>query len=79
MLKHSLKEIVSNGNVAQMTHVCEGITYYEINVGDSAYQLALNTMTDEWGATYLKPEFRAITLMRWIRKAIETETLIQLK
>lgn len=79
MLKHSLKQIVENGNIATLTHVCEGIVYYQIDVGDSAYQLSLNSMDDEWKATFLYPEFKAITLMRWIRKAIETETLIQLK
>ena len=79
MLKHSLKQIVENGNTAKLTHICHGIVYYEINVGDSAYQLAVNSMDDEWNTTYLYSEFKAITLMRWIRKAIETETLIQLK
>ncbi len=79
MLRHTLKEIVGYRNIARMTHVCAGIVYYEINVGDSAYQLALNSMEDEWKSTYIYSEFKAITLMRWIRKAIETETLIQLK
>ena len=79
MLKHSLKQIVSNGNLAQVSHICEGIVYYTIRVGSSEYQLGLDSNDGEWKATYLKPEFRAITLMRWIRKAIETETLIQLK
>ena len=79
MLKHSLKQIVENGNTAEMTHVCAGIAYYQINVGDSAYQLAINSMEDEWKTTYIYPTEKAITLMRWIRKAIETETLIQLK
>ena len=79
MLRHSLKQIVSNGNLAQISHVCEGIAYYTIRVGSSSYQLAIDSMDDEWKATYLQPEFKAITLMRWIRKAIDTETLIQLK
>jgi len=79
MLRHTLKQIVENGNTAKMTHVCAGIVYYQINVGDSAYQLAVNSMEDEWKTTHMYTEFKAITLMRWIRKAIETETLIQLK
>ena len=79
MLKHSLKQIVSNGNLAQVSHICEGIVYYTIRVGSSEYQLGIDSMTSEWKATFLQPEFRAITLMRWIRKAIKTETLIQLK
>lgn len=79
MLKHSLKQIVSDGNMAKISHVCEGIAYYTIDVGDSSYQLMLDSMSDEWKATFMYPEFKAITLMRWIRKAIDTETLIQLK
>jgi len=79
MLKHSLKQIVENGNTARLSYVCHGIVYYEINVEDSTYQLGVNSMDDEWKTTYLYSEFKAITLMRWVRKAIETETLIQLK
>jgi len=79
MLKHSLKQIVSNGNLAQVSHICQGIVYYTIRVGSSSYQLAIDSMDDEWKVTHLQPEFKAITLMRWIRKAIKTETLIQLK
>lgn len=79
MLKHSLKQIVSNGNLAQVSHVCEGIVYYTIRVGSSEYQLMIDSNDSEWKSTFLYTEFRAITLMRWIRKAIKTETLIQLK
>jgi len=79
MLRNTLKQIVSDGNMAVMTHICAGIVYYQIDVGDSSYQLALNSMDDEWKTTYIYPVFKVITLMRWIRKAIETETLIQLK
>jgi hypothetical protein len=78
MLKHSLKQIV-DGNMANLTHICAGIAYYQINVEDSAYQLAVDSTDDEWKTTYLYPGFKAITLMRWIRKAIEKETLIQIK
>jgi hypothetical protein len=79
MLKHSLKQIVSNGNLAKVSHICQGIVYYTIEVGSSSYQLAIDSMDDEWKATYLQPEFKAITLMRWIRKSIDNGTLIQLK
>lgn len=79
MIKNTLKQIVEKGNVAKLIHICEGIVYYQIDVGVSSYQLAIDSMADEWKATFIYPEFKAITLMRWIRKAIETETLIQLK
>lgn len=79
MLRHSLKQIVAGDTVAKLMHVSKGVLYYRIDVEDSAYQLAVDSMNDEWGDTYILPEYRAITLMRWIRKAIDTETLIQLK
>ena len=79
-MKHTLKEIVT-GTTAKLTHVCEGIVYYEIEVGDSKYQMSLDSNDDEWKATFLLPEFKAITLMRWIRRSIigETDSFIQIK
>lgn len=79
-MKHSLKEIVS-GTDALLTHICTGKVYYQIHVCESTYQLEINSMDDEWKTTYLLPRFKAINLMRWIRKGIEKEdgTFIQLK
>jgi hypothetical protein len=82
-LAHSLKEIVKE-NDAILTYVCEGKVYYEITVytiekPSAVYQLEIDSTTDEWKATYLYPRFKAITLMRWIRKGIENGKLIQIK
>ena len=79
-MKHTLKEIVKD-NDAYLTHICAGKVYYVIHVDDSSYQLEIDTTNDEWKTTFLYPRFKAITLMRWIRKAIENkdETLIQIK
>ena len=77
-LEHSLKQIVK-GTEANMSHVCEGKVYYEIIVDNSIYQLEINSNDDEWRATYLYPKFKAITLMRWIRKGFENGKLIQIK
>ena len=77
-LDHSLKQIVK-GTEAHMSHVCAGKVYYEIIVDDSIYQLEIDSMTDEWKTTYLYPNFKAITLMRWIRKGFENGKLIQIK
>jgi len=79
MLKHTLKQIVTGNTKANLTHVSKGILYYRIDVEDSSYQLEIDSMNEEWGNTYIYTEYKAITLMRWIRKAIEAETLIQLK
>ena len=78
MIKHTLKEIVKD-NDALMTHVCEGKVYYQIHVEDSTYQLEINSNAEEWKMTYIYPRFKAIQLMRWIRKGIKDETFIQIK
>lgn len=65
--------------MAKLTHICEGIAYYNIEVEDSVYQVGLDSMSDEWKATYMYPEFKAITLMRWIRRDILGECLIKIK
>jgi len=77
-MKHTLKQIVT-GTTATLTHVCAGKVYYQIDVENSSYQLEIDSLEDEWKTTYLMPTFKAITLMRWIRKGIENETLIQVK
>ncbi|HEX2919786.1 MAG TPA: hypothetical protein VHO50_01340 [Bacteroidales bacterium] len=73
-----LKTIVK-GTKATMSHVCHGIVYYNIETEKHKYQLAINSMDDEFTTTYLEPEFKAITLMRWIRKGINDGTLVLLK
>jgi hypothetical protein len=77
-MKHTLKEIVS-GTTAKLSYICAGVAYYDIKVEDSIYQLSIDSMEDEWKTTYLYTEFKAITLMRWIRKSIDNGTLIQIK
>lgn len=66
----NLKEIVK-GTTAKLSHVCGGKAYYQINTGSHLYQLEINSVEKEWETTYLFPEFKTITLMRWIRKGIE--------
>ena len=77
-MNHTITKIVK-GTDALLTHICAGKVYYEIHVEDSTYQLEIDSMEDEWKTTYLYPRFKAITLMRWIRKGIENETFIQIK
>ena len=77
-MKHTLKEIVTNTS-AKLQHICAGKAYYNIEVEDSIYQLEIDSMEEEWKTTYLFPEFKAITLMRWIRKGMKDETFIQIK
>jgi len=77
-MKHNLKQIVT-GNIAVLSYVCAGVIYYNIDVEDVTYQLGIDSTDEEWKTTYLYPTFKAITLMRWIRKAIENGSLIQIK
>ena len=73
-----LKTIVK-GTKAVLSFVCFGKVYYHINTESHLYQLEINSMDDEFKTTYLEPEFKSVTLMRWIRKGIEDNTFIQLK
>lgn len=79
MEKHTLKEIIKE--TAYVDHICEGKVYYKICVGLSEYQLELDSNADEWKTTYLYPSFRAINLMRWIRKGMDSDdgTFIQVR
>ena len=77
-MKHTLTQIVKDTK-AILTHICDAKAYYKIDVKDSSYQLEINLNDDEWKATFLYPEFKSITLMRWIRQGIDNEKFIQLK
>ena len=75
--KHSLTDIVKC--TAKISHICNGIIYYNIDVDGILYQLPIDcTDMAEWKDTYIQVEYKAITLMRWIRKSMKEDTLIQL-
>lgn len=71
-----LKVIIKNP--AKLTHVCYGKVYYQIDTENHKYQLEIDSMDEEFKTTYLWPEFKAITLMRWIRKGLEDGNFIML-
>lgn len=62
---------IVKGTKAKMSHVCNGKAYFTIKSESHLYQLEINTNDLEWKTTYLYPEYKAITLMRWIREGIE--------
>lgn len=70
-----LKEIIKD-NIAKLSYICDCKAYFIIN---DKYQFPINLNTDEWKTTYLYPEYKAITLMRWIRKALENNEIIELR
>lgn len=73
-----LKTIVK-GTMADISFVCCGKVYYRIQTENHLYQLEINSLDDELTTTYLEPSFKAITLMRWIRKGIDDGSFIQLR
>lgn len=68
----SLIHIVK-GTTAHLVHVCKGKVVYQIKTQSHLYQLEINSMEEEWETTYLLPEFKSITLMRWIRQGLKSE------
>jgi hypothetical protein len=80
MNMETLKQIV-NGTLAKLIHVCNGKAYYIIDTAEHSYQLEIDCLDKEWKDIYILPKYKAITLMRWIRKGIEknNETFIMLK
>jgi len=66
----SLKEIVK-GTEANLIHVCNAKAIYHIKTEKHTYQLEIDCLDEEWKDVYILPKYKAITLMRWIRKAID--------
>lgn len=62
---------IVRGTRANLVHVCSGKVVYQIETGQHLYQLEIDSNQQEWETTYLTPSFKAITLMRWIRKGME--------
>jgi hypothetical protein len=77
-MMESIKKIIKGTN-AKLMHICNGKAYYRIDTESHSYQLEMNCNDEEWKNIYILPEYKAITLMRWIRKAIECNSLITLK
>ena len=71
-MSHDLKVIVGSGNKAIFAHYRDGNFFYLVKVQDKMYSFPI-PIEDAKGTT-LFGEFRAISLMRWIRKAIDDGT-----
>ena len=70
MYMENIKTIVK-GTMANLTHICNGKACFIIITADHSYQLEVNLINDEWHDVNVYPSYKAITLMRWIRKGIE--------
>jgi hypothetical protein len=71
-MSHDLKAIVGNNNKAIFSHYRDGNFFYLVLVQGQMYSFPI-PIEDAKGTT-LFAEFKAITLMRWIRKAIDDKT-----
>jgi hypothetical protein len=67
-----LKKIVANKNMARFSHYRDGYFFYTVEVEGKRYSFPIS-LEEAKGAT-LFAEFKAITLMRWIRKALADRT-----
>jgi hypothetical protein len=69
----SVKQIVKN-NTARFSFYRSGNIFYTVEVSGETYQFPVSL--EDIGAT-LTAEFKAITLMRYIRKALADETFVR--
>jgi glycyl-tRNA synthetase beta subunit len=76
-MSHDLKAIVAGNNKAVFSHYRDGNFFYVVKVQDQKYSVPI-PIEDVKGTTFFA-EFKAITLMRWIRKAIENKTFQPVK
>lgn len=73
-----LKEIVKD-NTAKFSHAIAGVLYYVVETSNGKYQFPIDMNDrDDVGTTTFVDEYKAITLMRYIRKAMEKDLLIKI-
>lgn len=73
-----LKQIVMNNNLASISHAVAGVLYYKVKTIDATYSFPVNISNlQDVGMATFQAQIKAITLMRYIRKAIENEELVK--
>jgi hypothetical protein len=70
----TIKEIVKD-NVARCSFYRAGNAFYEIEVEGTRYKFPVSL--EDLGTATLLAEHKAITLMRYIRKALEDKTFVR--
>jgi hypothetical protein len=66
-------------NIAHFSYFCEGYLYYIVEHEGDIYQFPVSTDPVEVGSAPFDKDIKAITLMRYIRKAIENEDFIKIR
>lgn len=73
----TLKEIVILPAEAKFTHAIAGTLYYRITTDNIVVEFPIDMNDkDDVGTTTFIASYKPITLVRYIRKAMENETLI---
>lgn len=78
--KFNLKEIVGDNNMANISHAIAGVLYYQVDTksGDKyMFPVDMNDK-DDVGTSTFPASIKAITLMRYINKAIKSDSLIKM-
>ena len=74
-----LKEVIKDNNRASISHCVAGVIYYTVKVDGKTYQFPIDMNDkDDVGTATFPVELKAITLMRYIRKAIEKEEFVKI-
>lgn len=73
----TLKEIVTLPSPAKFSHAIAGVLYYTIETDDKTimFPIDMNDKEDVGTATF-EAEYKPLTLMRYIRKAMNSDQLV---
>ena len=74
-----LIDVVRNDNMAHFSHFCGGNLYYTVEVEGDTYLFNISTDPNEVGTADFTAEMKAVTLMRYIRKCMNSEEFIKIK
>jgi len=77
--KSLIKSLVSNGNMATFMEAVAGVLYYTVSTDSLIYRFPVD-MNDrgDVGTSTFPASIKAITLMRYIRKAEKDGTLVNI-
>lgn len=79
--KFDLKDIVGNNNMANLSHAIAGVLYYQVSTESGnqyMFPVDMNDKDDVGTATF-PASIKCITLMRYVRKSINNDSLIKIK
>ena len=76
-MKHTITEIVKDNNIAHLQYLRQGIAYYTVSVFEKTvvYSYTFQVPLIDIGLATLNVKEKALLMMRYIRKAIEDNTL----